>query len=81
MQTINTRQDLDAIAGTPEHAAFIAGLKGSLTRTQDTQEYPENYNRALKPDEEGYLAPILTAVPDDTAAARFGYTREELAAL
>lgn len=30
MQTINTRQDLDAIAGTPEHAHFMQMLQGSM---------------------------------------------------
>lgn len=31
MQTlINTREDLDAIAGTPEHVAFMATLRGTL---------------------------------------------------
>lgn len=35
MQTlINTRADLDAIAGTPEHAAFMAMLKGSMWRLE-----------------------------------------------
>lgn len=29
---INTRKDLDALAGTPEHAAFMAMLSGSLWR-------------------------------------------------
>ncbi len=31
---INTREDLDAIAGTPEHAAFMAMLRGSLWRLE-----------------------------------------------
>jgi hypothetical protein len=31
---INTRADLDAIAGTPAHAAFMAMLSGSLWRLQ-----------------------------------------------
>lgn len=31
---INTRQDLDSIAGTPEHAAFISMLEGSLWRVE-----------------------------------------------
>lgn len=32
--TINTRDDLDAIAGTPEHAAFMAMLAGTLWRLE-----------------------------------------------
>lgn len=31
---INTRADLDALAGTPAHAAFMAGLLGSLWRLE-----------------------------------------------
>lgn len=35
MQTlINTREDLDAIAGTPEHVAFMALLAGTLWRLE-----------------------------------------------
>jgi len=34
MRLINTRSDLDAIAGTPEHAAFINVLKGSIYRLE-----------------------------------------------
>lgn len=32
--TINTRADLDAIAGTPEHVAFMALLAGTLWRLE-----------------------------------------------
>lgn len=34
MRLINTRSDLDAIAGTPEFDAFIAVLKGSIYRLE-----------------------------------------------
>jgi hypothetical protein len=34
MTSINTRADLDAMAGTPEHAAFMAALAGTLYRLQ-----------------------------------------------
>jgi len=34
MRLINTRSDLDAIAGTPEHEAFINMLKGSIYRLE-----------------------------------------------
>lgn len=78
---INTRQDLDAIKGTPAHAEFISKLKASLTRPQNTQIYPEGYDSTLQVGAEGYLPPIWEAVPDDSAARRFGYTAEELATL
>lgn len=78
---INTRADLDALAGTTAHAEFIAHLKGTLTRTADVREYPAEYDRTLKPGDTGYLAPELGPVADDTAAVRFGFTREELLGL
>jgi hypothetical protein len=31
---INSREDLDAIAGTPAHDAFLAALRGSLWRLE-----------------------------------------------
>lgn len=34
LPTINTREDLDAISGTPEHAAFMALLAGTLWRLE-----------------------------------------------
>lgn len=34
MQSINTRADLDAIAGTPRHAAYIAALAGTIYRLE-----------------------------------------------
>lgn len=78
---INTRADLDAIAGTPAHAEFIAHLKGSLIARADTQTYPADYDRTLKEGAAGYLPPVLADVPNDTIAARFGFTRAELLAL
>lgn len=34
LPSINTREDLDAIAGTPEHVAFMALLAGTLWRVE-----------------------------------------------
>lgn len=34
MTSINTREDLDVIVGTPEHAAFIHALQGSIYRLE-----------------------------------------------
>lgn len=34
MASINTRADLDAVAGTPEHAAFVAALAGTIYRLE-----------------------------------------------
>lgn len=38
LPTINTRADLDALAGTPAHAAYLAMLAGSLWRLERDDE-------------------------------------------
>ena len=78
---INTRADLDALTGTPAHATFISALRGTLTRQGDGRTYPTNYNAQLRAGDEGYLAPQFVDIPDDTVAARYGYTRAALLAL
>lgn len=72
---INTRADLDAIVGTPEHEKFMASLKGSMTRKQDVQVYPDGYNQ---PDYEGpKLEPIWVDVEDLSTIERFGFTKND----
>ena len=72
---INTRADLDAIAGTPEHAEFMAALKGTMTRKQDTQVYPDGYGQ---PGYEGEtLEPVWTDVEDLSTIERFGFTKKD----
>lgn len=73
---INTRADLDAIAGTEEHAKFIAGLKGSMTRRQDVQVYPDGYGQPGYNGES--LGPIWEDVEDLSTIERFGFTKEEV---
>lgn len=73
--TINTREDLDAIANTEEYLFFIAKLKGSMTRKQDIQVYPENYNM---PEYVGpRLEPIWNDVEDFSTIERFGFTKKD----
>jgi len=75
MNIINTREDLDALNDT-DKAQFIALLKGSMTRRQDSQVYPDDYN---KPDYAGeILEPIWVDVEDLRTIERFGFSREEL---
>jgi hypothetical protein len=70
---INTRADLDALIGTPEHDEFMAMLKGSMTRKQDVQVYPEGYNQ---PGYEGNkLEPIWEDVEDLSTIERFGFSK------
>lgn len=72
---INTREDLDALAGTPEHEEFMKFLKGSMTRRQNVQVYPEDYN---KPDYQGEkLEPIWEDIEDLTIIERFGFTKSD----
>jgi hypothetical protein len=74
---INTREDLDAIIGTPEHEQFMQLLKGSMTRKQNIQVYPEGYNQ---PDYQGEkLEPIWTDVEDLSMIERFGFTKADFA--
>ena len=75
MNIINTREDLDALNDT-DKAQFIVLLKGSMTRKQDSQVYPDDYNQ---PDYAGeVLEPIWIDVEDLRTIERFGFSREEL---
>ena len=72
---INTREDLDAIAGTPEHAEFMEFLKGSMTRKQDVAVRPEGYGQ---PDYEGaVIPPVWADVEDLGTITSFGFTKAD----
>lgn len=72
---INTRQDLDTLKGTEKYTDFIAYLKGTMTRKQDVQVYPEDYN---KPEYNGpQLEPIWEDVEDLSTITRFGFTKAD----
>ena len=75
MNIINTREDLDALNDT-DKAQFIALLKGSMTRRQDSQVYPDDYNKLEYAGE--VLEPIWVDVEDLRTIERFGFSREEL---
>ena len=73
---INTRADLDAIQGTPEHVEFMAALRGSMTRKQDIAVRPDNYSQ---PDYDGeVIAPIWSDVEDLRTIERFGFSKVDL---
>jgi len=76
---INTRADLDSIAGTPEHAEFISMLKGSMTQRHNAAVYPEGYGQP------GYVGPAVEPVwadsEDLSTIERFGFTKDEILAL
>ena len=72
---INTRADLDSIQGTPEHAEFMAALKGSMTRKEDQAVRPDNYN---DPDYEGDpIDPVWVDVEDLSTIERFGFSKAD----
>lgn len=72
---INSRKDLDAIAGTPEHAEFMQSLKGSMTRKEDQAVYPDDYN------DPGYagpkIDPVWVDVEDLSTIERFGFSKAD----
>ena len=70
---INSRADLDAIAGTPEHAEFMKFLKGSMTRKQDIAVRPDGYGQ---PEYQGEtIPPVWTDVEDLSTITAFGFTK------
>lgn len=72
---INTRADLDAVQGTPEHTEFMAALKGSMTRKQDIAVRPDNYSQ---PNYDGeVIAPVWTDFEDLSTIIRFGFTKAD----
>ena len=73
---INTREDLDAIQGTPEHAQFMDFLRGSMTRKQNVAVYPDGYGQ---PGYEGEsIEPVWQDVEDLSTIERFGFTKADL---
>lgn len=74
---INNRDDLDAIQGTPEHDQFMAYLKGSITRKQDTAVYPEGYGQ---PGYEGAkVDAVWVDVEDLSTIKRYGFSKADFA--
>ena len=72
---INTRADLDAIAGTPEHAEFMTRLAGSITRKQNVQVYPGGYGQ---PGYEGpTIDPLWQDVEDLSTIEAFGFSKAD----
>ena len=73
---INTRADLDALAGTPKHAEFMTFLKGSMTRKQDVAVRPDSYGQ---PDYEGdIIPPAWEDVEDLSTITAFGFSKGDL---
>jgi hypothetical protein len=78
MNLINTPEDLQAAEKTPELIAFLTNLYNDCI-TFDDAEYPQDYDRTLTPEDEGYIEPIVRKVWNSGAAAAWGFnSREEL---
>lgn len=74
-QIINTREDLDAAQGTPAYDTFMAYLKGSMSRKQNTAVYPEGYGQ---PGYEGdVIEPVWSDVEDLSTIYRFGFIKSD----
>ena len=72
---INTREDLDAIAGTQAHAEFMQFLKGSMNRKQNTAIYPDGYGQ---PDYEGpTIEPVWVDIEDLSVIQGFGFSESD----
>lgn len=75
MLIFNTREDLDAAKGTSQYNDFMVYLKGTLTRKEDKQVYPEGYHDF---DYSGdHLDPIWEDVEDLSTIERFGFTKAD----
>lgn len=74
--TINSRADLDALEGTPEHAEFMKLLKGSMTRKQDVAVRPDNY---ASPEYVGdVIPPLWVDVEDLSTLAKYGLEKRDV---
>jgi hypothetical protein len=77
---INTSADLEGAPNNPEHQAFLRALLDDFT-TFDDAEYPEDYDRDLGPDDEGYIEPVIRKEWNAGAAAGWGFgSREQIEA-
>lgn len=75
LPTINSREDLDSLQGTPEYDKFMELLKGSMTIKQDIAVYPDGYG---SPDYEGEkINPVWTDIEDLSMIKRFGFSKED----
>lgn len=76
LPAVNTREDLDALIGTPAHDEFMTYLRGSVAHKQDIAVYPDGYG---SPGYSGdYVEPVWTEVEDLSTIEAFGFSREEL---
>ena len=74
---VNSREDLDRLKekDPAAHDEFMARLKASMVRRQNTAVYPENYNQ---PDYDGpVIDPVWDEVEDLREIKSFGFTKAD----
>lgn len=79
LPVINTREDLDSLkeSNPEQYLEFMAYLKGSMTRQQNTAVYPEGYGQ---PGYEGpAVDPVWETVEDLSTIKRYGFKKTDFA--
>lgn len=79
LPVINTREDLESLKETnPEqYLEFMAYLKGSMPRQQNTAVYPDGYGQ---PGYEGpAVEPVWETVEDLSTIKRYGFKKSDFA--
>jgi hypothetical protein len=73
---INTPEDLKTSSQSPEKTAFLTSLLNDYVVFDDA-EYPEDYDRFLTSEDEGYIEPIIRKVWNAGSAASWGFNSRE----
>lgn len=74
---INTREDLDAIQGTPAWTEFMLFLKGTITTKVDTAVRPEGYGTPEYVGET--IPPVWAEIENLSTIENFGFAKEDFA--
>lgn len=72
MLIINTPADLAAAENGAERTAFLNSLLNDYV-TFDDAIYPDDYDRNLKADEDGFVSPVIRQEWNAVAAAAWGF--------
>ena len=79
MKIVQTAEDLAALQASdaPAYRAQLVSILGSSVIASNTAAYPDDYDSALEPGQDGYVAPIWVSADDTSTLARFGFQRRE----
>lgn len=78
MIIVNTRADLDALRGTPDHLDVLRLIAGTTTATVDLAVYPDGYGGPEYAGPE--IAPEWREIETLATLERLGFTRESFEA-